>query len=342
VTYERRFSVPDSTSHSPRTLETPAPQGLEDFSAGYRSPVGTFESILKTVLEDFTLSPSAFRLLAYLITKPAGWVINEKQLIFASAWKPNMVRMALRELRRSGLIEDAVVRGADGVIKGHESHLLRHLVVAESPGRNQREEIPPGGETSPGPDLPVQEKPQVGTSERFHHPVVPPPGGETSPIEKTVEVLSEDGKDLSEDEQPFDQLPLIVGVITPPPPPDDGFAAFWAVYPRTVGKEAARKAYAKAAARVGALTVVAGAERFRDDPNLPPKEEARFIPHPATWLNQGRWDDEPLPPRRQSSSNRLTDVRAANARIRAAAGQNPSAVMRHLTAVVTDRKEISS
>ena len=22
------------------------------------------------------------------------------------------------------------------------------------------------------------------------------------------------------------------------------------------------------------------------------KKEKKFIPHPATWLNQGRWDDE--------------------------------------------------
>jgi hypothetical protein len=314
---------------------------------GYQSPAGTFEPIRKAVLEDFTLSPSAFRLLAYLTTKPAGWVISEKQLMYASGWKPNMVRMALRELRRRGLVEDAVVRGPDGVIKGHESHLRRDLIVAESPGRDQREENPPGGETSPGPDLGEQVKGQVGTSERFHHPVVPPPAGETSPIEKMIEVLSEDDQNPSEDEQPFDQLPLIVGVVSPPPPPpaDDGFAAFWAVYPRkTGGKDAARKAYAKALKRADAATVLAGAERFRDDPNLPPKDEARFIPHPTTWLNQGRWADDPLPARRRPASARLADVRAANARVHAAASadQGQSAVMRHLTSVASSRKELTS
>ena len=26
------------------------------------------------------------------------------------------------------------------------------------------------------------------------------------------------------------------------------------------------------------------------------REGGRFIPNPSTWINQGRWDDEPLPP----------------------------------------------
>jgi len=76
--------------------------------------------------------------------------------------------------------------------------------------------------------------------------------------------------------------------------PPGAFDKFWATYPRKVGKDAARRAFDKAARRVGHDTITAGAHRFAADPNLPAKE---FIPHPATWLNAGRWDDEPLPPR---------------------------------------------
>ena len=39
--------------------------------------------------------------------------------------------------------------------------------------------------------------------------------------------------------------------------------------------------------------ILQGATRFASDPNRVPT----FTPHPATWLNQGRWSDEPLPPR---------------------------------------------
>ncbi len=74
----------------------------------------------------------------------------------------------------------------------------------------------------------------------------------------------------------------------------DAFDRFWSVYPRRVGKEGAKKAFLKAVKQVGADVIVAGARRFAEDPNLPEKQ---FIPHPATWLNRGSWDDEPLPPR---------------------------------------------
>lgn len=74
------------------------------------------------------------------------------------------------------------------------------------------------------------------------------------------------------------------------------FDQFWEWYPRKVGKDAARKAWDSARRRTDQQNIIDGIERFRLDPNLPAKE---FIPHPSTWLNEGRWDDEPLPVRGQ-------------------------------------------
>jgi hypothetical protein len=81
--------------------------------------------------------------------------------------------------------------------------------------------------------------------------------------------------------------------------PEVFFPAFWKVYPRKVGKGAAEKAFAKAV-KDGAVPdeLVQAAEKFSADSNLP---EAQFIPHPATWLNQRRWEDEPLPERGQQT-----------------------------------------
>ena len=74
------------------------------------------------------------------------------------------------------------------------------------------------------------------------------------------------------------------------------FAEFWEVYPRRVGKQAARRAFAKASVAAGPVVVLEGARRFAADPNLP-RDDPQFIPHPQTWLNQGRWEDDPLPSR---------------------------------------------
>lgn len=73
----------------------------------------------------------------------------------------------------------------------------------------------------------------------------------------------------------------------------DQFDAFWMIYPRHVGKQLARKAWAKAIRTTDPNAVMAGAARFAADPN----REDQFTPHPTTWLNRGGWDDDPLPAR---------------------------------------------
>ena len=70
------------------------------------------------------------------------------------------------------------------------------------------------------------------------------------------------------------------------------FDEFYEVYPRRVGRGAARRAFDKALKVAEAAEIIAGARRLADDPNLP---ETRFIPYPATWLNREGWGDEPYP-----------------------------------------------
>lgn len=91
--------------------------------------------------------------------------------------------------------------------------------------------------------------------------------------------------------------------------PDD-FERFWGTYPRHVAKSAARKAFASALKRADVEVILAGAEQFRDDPNLP---EPQFIPHPTTWLNQDRWEDDPLPPRFPNRGSRAGGDRNSEA-----------------------------
>jgi len=91
---------------------------------------------------------------------------------------------------------------------------------------------------------------------------------------------------------------------------DRAFNEFWQVYPRKVGKEAARKIFAKVYPP-DKVELIEGATRFAKDPYLP--IDKNFIPHPATWLNGGRWLDEPLPPRERSKEE-LALIAAEQAR----------------------------
>ena len=70
------------------------------------------------------------------------------------------------------------------------------------------------------------------------------------------------------------------------------FDIFWKAYPRKVAKIAARQAWAKAKDKPDIAFVVASLEKQKQSEQWT-KDGGQFIPHPATWLNQGRWDDEP-------------------------------------------------
>lgn len=71
-----------------------------------------------------------------------------------------------------------------------------------------------------------------------------------------------------------------------------GFERFWSAYPKKVGKDAAAKAFAKRKPDDALLaTMLTAIERQRASPAWT-KDDGQFIPNPATWLNQGRWQDE--------------------------------------------------
>lgn len=71
------------------------------------------------------------------------------------------------------------------------------------------------------------------------------------------------------------------------------FDDFWVVYPRRHGKQAAMKSWKAAIKKVKPEVIIEAAKRYADDPN----RVDRFTAHASTWLNQGRWEDGPLPDR---------------------------------------------
>lgn len=69
----------------------------------------------------------------------------------------------------------------------------------------------------------------------------------------------------------------------------EDFDTFWKAYPKKVGKGAAEKAWQKLKPN---LTVVLEAIEAHKQTDQWSKDNGQFIPHPATWLNQKRWEDE--------------------------------------------------
>jgi hypothetical protein len=65
------------------------------------------------------------------------------------------------------------------------------------------------------------------------------------------------------------------------------FEEFWRVFPRKVGKGAARKCWRNALKRATAEEIIAGAKRY-----AALKLDLEFTKHPGPWLNADRWLDE--------------------------------------------------
>lgn len=71
----------------------------------------------------------------------------------------------------------------------------------------------------------------------------------------------------------------------------DSFAEFWRWYPKKVGKGAAEKAFSRIHGISSLLPVLlASIEAWRKTDQWR-KDAGQYIPNPATWLNQRRWED---------------------------------------------------
>ena len=98
----------------------------------------------------------------------------------------------------------------------------------------------------------------------------------------------------------------------------DGFERFWSVYPRRVGKQHALKAWKKIAPDAALVETMVSALAWQVEQPAWTKDDGLYIPHPTTWLNGHRWEDEPVrvvPRIRYNENTREGRTLAAAARV---------------------------
>ncbi len=69
------------------------------------------------------------------------------------------------------------------------------------------------------------------------------------------------------------------------------FDTFWDEYPNRKGKGKAREAFQKAIKKTNLETMLEAIRKQKQGTQWN-RDNGRFIPYPATWLNQERWEDE--------------------------------------------------
>lgn len=102
------------------------------------------------------------------------------------------------------------------------------------------------------------------------------------------------------------------------------FDLFWKPYPRKVAKQPAIRALRKALKVTDFDTILNGVHRFAADPN---KYETTYLPYPATWLNECRWNDAPYPPRPRTADEQAEEEKI-QAQLRRATAKRHSEELR--------------
>jgi uncharacterized protein YdaU (DUF1376 family) len=92
--------------------------------------------------------------------------------------------------------------------------------------------------------------------------------------------LTNNHKPLTTKEKPHDK------------PADDLFDTFWKAYPKKLGKDLAKTSFSKRKVNKELLQQMLSAIDQQKSTDQWKKDGGQFIPAPATWLNQGRWQDE--------------------------------------------------
>ena len=72
----------------------------------------------------------------------------------------------------------------------------------------------------------------------------------------------------------------------------DDFLEFWSAYPKKIGKGAAYKIYQKLKLTKKEKDEILSALKWQKKSQQWQKDNGQFIPYPATYLNQRRWEDE--------------------------------------------------
>jgi len=73
------------------------------------------------------------------------------------------------------------------------------------------------------------------------------------------------------------------------------FEKFWKAYPKKVAKQDAEKAFLKTNPDESILEIMLNCIESSKKSQGWTKDDGEFIPHPATWLNKRRWEDEIKP-----------------------------------------------
>lgn len=231
------------------------------------SPVEALR-LIREVVEDSTISASEARVIIGLITRADNdtgiALFSWRKAARSMNVSTKTISRAVNRLKQVGLhkVSFESINGESAVLRKALSSGKRYPTESAALSRGKRAR--PQGENHTSPIKLALETSAI--------PPIPPKGG--------------DG--LFDDRVPAERLPFL----------ETDLREIYAAYPRHVGPRKAMEAIGRALIRVhqrnGVEDVAAWMlERVRLFSASPKGRAGQFTPHPATWFNQDRFDDDP-------------------------------------------------
>ena len=213
-----------------------------------------YSVIYNECFHDDSLSARSKGVFAYLMTLPDDWKIYKSELHTHFREGRDAISNALKELEDAGYVTKKPVQDGSGKLGGWDYTVYESTELL----RTRTESLKNRNTVNPSDGKPVTTKYLSLQSTNNTNTVEANASPERASKAKKTRYT-------------------------------EGFEQFWTAYPRKVGKGGAFKAFLKADQPIAGLLVAVEKQKRSEQWR---KEGGQYIPHPATWLNQGRWDDE--------------------------------------------------
>lgn len=245
----------------------------------------SFTVVPNPIVEDDRLSLSDKGVALMLWSTPSGWIFHPEEFARKTSNGIEAVKASLRRLEKAGYITRSKFRNEKGVIVGAD------YILHEAP------------KTEDGLEAEKQEQGSANEGKSL--------GGKTDRINNThlipIHTLNQNTPNKGQ-APAFADANTDSGSGAKVVDANEGFDAFWEAYPkceRKVGKAKCREIWSRnrlckvASAVMTALAIDAKSSDWT-------KDNGKFIPMPATWLNRKRYEDVQQP--QEGASNAQDDT----------------------------------
>ena len=269
---------------------------------------GKFTSISNAIFKDPRLSAEAKGTLGYLMTMPHDWRVKVDKVGEAMNMGRDKTQRVFQELIAAGYATRNVSRSQNGGLwQGVEYDIKDDPQDGDDvtflPQPDFQAAVEGGATSCPQPGKPSPRKP----SPRKPSPRYPVTATKKEESTKDEEETKDDRTknikhaprgalmdDLFAEKKPVDDQ---LAVMPTSAPPNDGWPPdydqqFRRLYPRKENMKQAveRLGRIRKSGTVSWATIIAGIENLKG-------RELKYTPHPSTWLNNARWEDEPIKPK---------------------------------------------